>query len=154
MAPWGVPEARQLGVESLLLSTCGHEVPWVDSYLGKLQIEHRHLPTTTRCETAELAFYHPAMQEVLLQAAIDAGAQVVRGAVAREISNAAPPAVSFILDGDTKLVEARIVVGADGRLSSTRRLGQLVLWPIGNANRCNTAIRYGIGQSNRFDCQP
>lgn len=83
MASWGVPEARLLGVETLLLATCGQEVPWVDSYLGKMQIEHRHLPTTTCCETSELAFYHPSMQEVILQAAVDAGAAVVRGTKSR-----------------------------------------------------------------------
>lgn len=123
MAPWGVPEARQLGLEGLLLDTCAQQVPWVDSFIGELQIEHRHLPSTTRCQTAEFAFHHPAMQEVVLQAAADAGAEVVRGAVAREIEPGDRPGVTYLLDGASHVVRTRLVVGADGRLSATRRLG-------------------------------
>jgi len=124
MSPWGVLEARALGIDQLLMDSCGHEVPWVDSFFGERRIEHRHLPSTTRCQTAELAFYHPEMQEVLLQAAADAGAEVLRGAVARDIEPGDRPIVTYMLDGAPHTVTARIVVGADGRSSATRRIGQ------------------------------
>lgn len=124
MAPWGVAEARALGLEPLLIDSCGHQVPWVDSYLGRMRIEHRHLPSTTRTETAELAFHHPRMQEVVLQAASDAGAEVVRGAVAREIQPGLRPQVGFLLDGKSHTTTGRLIVGADGRRSTSRRLGR------------------------------
>ncbi|MBA2116426.1 FAD-dependent oxidoreductase [Bremerella alba] len=123
MAPWGSPEAKSLGIFQLLLDTCAQEVPWVEGYLGKMKLERRHLPTTTRCQSSELAFHHPRMQEVLLQAASDAGATVLRGAVARDIQPDSQPVVTFMLDGAAHTVKARIVVGADGRMSATRRLG-------------------------------
>src|SRR5882724_11350651 len=47
MAPWGVAEARELGVDELLRTTCGHDLPYVDWYSGPLQAEHRDLQTTT-----------------------------------------------------------------------------------------------------------
>lgn len=127
MAPWGVPEARQLGIDQLLRDTCGHELPWVQSFIQKAQLEHRHLNTTTRCQTAELAFFHPAMQEVLLQAAADAGATILRGAVAHELYPGGRPSIAFEHEGSARVADARVVVGADGRLSSTRRLGQFEL---------------------------
>lgn len=123
MAPWGTPEAKQLGIFQLLLDTCAQEIPWVDGYLGKLKLEHRHLPTTTRCQASELTFHHPQMQEVLIQAASDAGARVLRGAVAREIQFGSDQAVTFMLDGKARTVRTRLVVGSDGRLSAARRLG-------------------------------
>ena len=66
MHPWGVAEARALGIYELLHEACGHEIPWRDTYLGPERIIHRDLSTTTPQRAAEFAFYHPTMQEVLL----------------------------------------------------------------------------------------
>ena len=127
VAPWGVSEARCLGIEQLLLDTCGHLLPWVDNFINRFLIEHRHLPSTTPGATGQLAFYHPAMQEVLLQAAEDAGAVVVRGAGARQVHGGSSPAVTFEKDAATHVARSRLVVGADGRNSLVRRLGGFVL---------------------------
>ena len=55
MQPWGVAEARTLGVYDLLLAGCGHEQPWIDMYLGPAQIAHRNL-TQTRVIGLQAAF--------------------------------------------------------------------------------------------------
>ena len=34
MAPWGVAEAQRLGIYDLLRTSCGHELPGWDNYLG------------------------------------------------------------------------------------------------------------------------
>jgi len=34
MSPWGVAEARELGIYELLRDACGHEVRWWQTYLG------------------------------------------------------------------------------------------------------------------------
>src|SRR3989441_13368507 len=47
LMPWGVAEARALGIHSLLPATCGHQLPWLDIFRGGLQIPHRDLPATT-----------------------------------------------------------------------------------------------------------
>src|SRR5262245_20430147 len=67
-----------------------------------------------------LVFYHPAMQEVLLQAAAKAGAEVRRRAVVREVKPGALPAVVVEREGQVEEIQARLVVGADGRASLVR----------------------------------
>src|SRR5262245_35369338 len=76
MHPWGVAEAKALGIYKVLHTTCGHELPWWDTYRGPEQTTHRNLVATTPQQAPEFSFYHPAMQEVVLQAAADAGAEV------------------------------------------------------------------------------
>lgn len=61
------------------------------------------------------------MQEVVLQAAADAGAEVRRGVVAREVKRDRFPMVSVEQDGHVAEVHARLVVGADGRGSLVRK---------------------------------
>jgi 2-polyprenyl-6-methoxyphenol hydroxylase-like FAD-dependent oxidoreductase len=61
------------------------------------------------------------MQEVVLQAAADAGAEVRRGVVAREVKRDRFPTVSVEQDGHVAEVQARLVVGADGRGSVVRK---------------------------------
>jgi menaquinone-9 beta-reductase len=123
MAPWGVPEAKALGIYQLLRETCGHEVPWLRTFIRTTLLDHRNLPATTRCQAAEFAFYHPAMQDVLLQAASDAGAVVWRGIAAREIQRSSLLALVLDEGGRRRTAHARMIVGADGRLSSVRRMG-------------------------------
>lgn len=123
MHPWGVAEARELGVYDLLRANCGHELPWWDSYAGPARTMHRFLPDTTPQRAGEFAFYHPAMQEVLSHAAADAGAEVRRGAVVREVRPGERPAALFEVNGRVEEARARLVVGADGRTSTTRKWG-------------------------------
>ena len=123
MHPWGVAEARELGIYGLLRASCGHELPWWDSYAGPAQTMHRFLPDTTPQRAGEFAFYHPAMQEVLSHAATDAGAEVRRGAVVREVRPGERPSAVFEANGRVEEARARLVVGADGRTSTTRKWG-------------------------------
>lgn len=121
MHPWGVAEAKELGIYELLRATCGHELPWWDTYLGLVQTGHRNLVATTHQQAPEFSFYHPAMQEILLQAAADAGAEVRRGTVVREVKREGVPTVVVERDGRVEELQARVVVGADGRTSTTRK---------------------------------
>jgi 2-polyprenyl-6-methoxyphenol hydroxylase-like FAD-dependent oxidoreductase len=119
--PWGVAELRRLGIYDLLRDSCGHELPWWDVFLGPNQIAHRPLPETTPQAAPELSFYHPAMQEVLLQAARDAGAHVRRGARVTHVEPGPTPRVTVRNgNGQDEVLTARLVVGCDGRASSLR----------------------------------
>jgi 2-polyprenyl-6-methoxyphenol hydroxylase-like FAD-dependent oxidoreductase len=120
MQPWGVAEARALGVYELLQETCGHQQPWVDMFLGPAHLMHRDLRVTTPQAAAHFNFHHPHMQEALLGAAAEAGAEVRRGAAVKAIRPGTPPAVVVEEDGRVTEIDARLVVGADGRLSSAR----------------------------------
>ena len=121
MHPWGVAETKALGIYDLLAATCGHELPWWDVYTGDTQTAHRNLPDTTPQRAPEFSFFHPTMQEVLLQAAVDAGAEVRRGVVVGNVKRDGNPIVVVEQDGRIDEIAARLVVGADGRTSLTRK---------------------------------
>jgi menaquinone-9 beta-reductase len=115
---WGCAEAKALGIYDLLKDTCASENRWVVG-LGP----DRDLVATTPQRLPALTFYYPEMQEVMINAAIDAGAEVRRGAIARSISTGSPAKVQFEANGTSQSVNARLVVGADGRGSTLRKQG-------------------------------
>jgi len=131
LMPWGVAEAKKLGLHSLLLESCATEVAGWSKYTntGKL-INCRDLATSSASGNAAMGFYHPAMQEVLLLAAGSAGATIKRGAKAIGICDTID---SDVIDGNTTVriavreaegecvYEGRLVVGADGRHSNVRK---------------------------------
>jgi 2-polyprenyl-6-methoxyphenol hydroxylase-like FAD-dependent oxidoreductase len=117
MTPWGVAEAESLGIGELLRSGCGHDLPWVDFFSRETLMVHRPIAATTPQQVPCLAFYHPVMQEVLLEGAANAGAEVRRGASVQEVRPGSPPSVVVQRNGRTEEVRARMIVGADGRSS-------------------------------------
>lgn len=122
MTPWGCAEARALGIYDLLTGTCGHELPWWDVYAGPMRIAHRELPATTPQGMPVLAFYHPEMQQILLDAARDAGSEVRTGTRVVQVTPGAVPSVTVEdAAGQREVLSARIVVGADGRGSFVRK---------------------------------
>lgn len=121
MASWGVAETQALGIYTLLLNTCAHESPRFGTYLGPAWEESRDLVATTPQRLPGFTFYHPTMQEVVLQAAVDAGAEVRRGASVRNVKLGATPCVEVEQDGHVKEIQARLIVGADGRGSVVRK---------------------------------
>ena len=121
MHPWGVAELKALGLHERVRAECGHELPWFDIFTWPRQTAHRNLTETTPQQEPELAFNHPAMQEVVLGAAEDTGADVRRGVRVRGVESGSPARVVLELEGGRKeTIEARLVVGADGRGSQVR----------------------------------
>lgn len=116
LTSWGVNEARELGVFDSLLATCAVEVPWVDLGFGP-----RDLRTTTLQRSAALSYVHPEMQEALLGAAENAGAQVRRGVAVRSVETGGSPVVTIESEGCTEHLPARLVVACDGSGSQTRK---------------------------------
>lgn len=122
MTSWGVGEARQLGIYDLLRqSSCGQEVRWWQTTVGGVPLGRRDCITTTPQQAPQFIFYHPGMQEVLLNAAAEAGAEVRRNATVREVKPGAVPTVVVEQDGRIEEIPARLVVGADGRTSLVRK---------------------------------
>lgn len=121
MTSWGVGEARTLGIYDLLRDACGHEVRWWQTYLGGVPLERLDCVAESVQRAPQFMFYHPAMQEVLLQAAADAGATVHRGVAVREVKPGTPPLVIAEQQGRTEEFRARLVVGVDGRTSMVRK---------------------------------
>src|SRR5262245_36721512 len=121
MTSWGVGEARQLGIYELLRNSCGHEVRWWQTHVGSMAFERRDCVATTPQQAPQLMFYHPAMQEVLLQAAADAGAEVRRGVSVRDVRAGGVPTVIVEQEGHIEELPTRLVVGVDGRTSMVRK---------------------------------
>jgi len=120
LCPWGVAEASRLGIDGLLREQCAQAVRWVDFFSGNVLTAHRDVAATNPYQLPCLAFYHPAMQEVLIDAAVNGGADVRRGLSVQEVRPGSPAIVVTGNNGQRQEFRARLVVGADGRSSSVR----------------------------------
>lgn len=113
--PWGVAEARELGLLEILRTDCAHNAPFVEGGMG---------PRDTRATTPQglpcLTFAHQEMQETLLAAAEAAGARVRRGVTVEQIEPGATPVV-VVNDSKSERITARLVVAADGRNAPSRK---------------------------------
>jgi menaquinone-9 beta-reductase len=126
MLPWGVAIARRLGIVDELVAGGAHFAPFFNIYAMGQQTEARPFPQTTPHGEASLNMYHPDLQETLLAGAVKAGVETRRGANVTAISERQPNGrrtVTFTADGTSHTVEARLVVGADGRNSRVREWG-------------------------------
>ncbi len=123
IAPWSVKETQELGVYDDLMGAGGHLLQYWNNYQGPKLMDHRDLETTTMPKSPMLAIYHPDLQEALINAASDAGAEVRRGARVTEIILDGVPTVKTSLDGQSMEFQARLVVSADGRNSKGRASG-------------------------------
>jgi 2-polyprenyl-6-methoxyphenol hydroxylase-like FAD-dependent oxidoreductase len=122
MVPWGVDEARTLGVEQVLLDAGAHVAPTWTRYdeaspVGldiPVSMMRPGIPGT-------LNLRHPDACQALVDAAASAGAHVVRGVGDVTVTPGAPVTVSLEHADGRLSVTAPLVVGADGRNSVVRR---------------------------------
>jgi 2-polyprenyl-6-methoxyphenol hydroxylase-like FAD-dependent oxidoreductase len=126
MHPWGVAEVQRLGLEQTLLDAGGGYSPALASY-------GRHVEPRVADETAvplsmllpgvpgAMCVGHPQLSEALNTLAGDRGATVVRGVGDVDVAAGLAPTVRYEYDGVMEEVACRLVVGADGRQSTTRR---------------------------------
>lgn len=116
LAPWGAAEARMLGLSPVLEEAGAHALPYNISRSGK--------PRALRTAQGDvpLAFHHVQLQEALLRAARDRGVAVERPVVVDDLRGGARPGFRISRDGLSCQIDARLVVGAEGRSSLVRRL--------------------------------
>jgi 2-polyprenyl-6-methoxyphenol hydroxylase-like FAD-dependent oxidoreductase len=124
---WGVLEAQKLGIYEGMKAAGAREIDWEERTAGvsteiNLPVE-RNLSSTTSIGTPKLTFYHPQIQEAILQLASDSGAQVHRGAIVTGVRKDGLPRVTANINGRDQEFTSRLVVGADGRSSGTRNWG-------------------------------
>jgi 2-polyprenyl-6-methoxyphenol hydroxylase-like FAD-dependent oxidoreductase len=122
-APWGVAEAKELGIYDALLAAGGHHTPIMGIQAGPMPMPVRNLIEESALGIAPLAMFHPDMQECVIAEATKAGAEVRRGVKARNVTPGREPTVEIESNGGTETVSARLVVGADGRNSMVRKWG-------------------------------
>ena len=112
--PWGVAEAHALDLVEPLLRDCAREMPMLTGHVGGAAGPTRDTRVIEPHRLASLTFAHPAMQETLLA---EAGrvATVLRGSTVTSLKPGPTPCATVSANGASRLVRARLVVGADGR---------------------------------------
>lgn len=128
MQVWGVVEARNLGVEQLMLDAGAHVAPvWkqFDEVIG----EAGDIPMGMLVPDIEgtLNLRHPVACQALIDAAAAKGAHVVRGVKDVKLSGGSSPTVSYGVNGDDGEITTALVVGADGRQSTVRKQSGITL---------------------------
>jgi menaquinone-9 beta-reductase len=127
LVPWGVGEARRLGLYARMRDDGGGLELNGEIRLGSLILPARDLITTTPQGAPFLSFYHPRMQETVLAWAAEMGAEVRRGvSVAAVEGGKNATAITTTDVGHRERLQARLIVGADGRSSMVRRWGGFV----------------------------
>ena len=119
--PWGVAEAHALDLVGPLLRECAREVPMLTGHVGGASAPTRDLRTIGPHYLPSLTFPHPAMQETLLTEAARV-ATVWRGSTMTSLIPGPTPCATVSVDGASRRVRSRLVVGADGRGSMVAKL--------------------------------
>ncbi|MGH3839723.1 MAG: FAD-dependent oxidoreductase, partial [Pseudonocardiaceae bacterium] len=123
---WGVAELLQLGLEKPLLDAGGCYVTRVvpyDEVIEPALAEAAAAPLDRVLPgvPGALDVGHPEACEALTQAAAAAGATVVRGVGDVDLEPSDAPVVRYEHDDVAHELRCRLVVGADGRMSTVRR---------------------------------
>jgi 2-polyprenyl-6-methoxyphenol hydroxylase-like FAD-dependent oxidoreductase len=118
--PWGVAEARRAGLVDLLDAAGTVELRAFKRY-------ENGQPVATVWERPAsgdipgIGFLHPRFQEAAFAWAEAQGATTIRPAKATRFSGNGRPSLTVAVDGGETEFTARLIVGADGKLSMTRR---------------------------------
>lgn len=126
MMPWGVLEARRLGVEQLMLDAGGGFIGTTVGYdetLTPAEAEAGTLPLGMFADGVPgfLGVGHPQASEAFATDAAAAGATVVRSVGDIDVTAGPAPSVRYKTNGTVQQANARMVVGADGRASTVRK---------------------------------
>src|SRR5262245_34160238 len=116
MQPWGVKEARDLGVERVLLDAGAHITTVWKQYREGVGFEG-DIPMSMMIPDipGSLNLRHPDACQAILDAATRAGVSVVRGVRDATVAPGAAPTVTYATNGQPTEVHTSLVIGADGR---------------------------------------
>ena len=119
LQPWGVAELQPLGVVDLV-RPISIELRWFAQICDGIEIMRRDVVATTPQAAGLWTFYHPQAQEILLNAAASAGAEVIRGASVNKLTRGQSQTVSFTGANGTGQAEGRMVAICAGRNPALR----------------------------------
>jgi 2-polyprenyl-6-methoxyphenol hydroxylase-like FAD-dependent oxidoreductase len=125
MAPWGVLEARALGLEDVIRSTRAVDARYSVGYdelvePSAAEAGRRDNSTVFPGVPGGLCASHPRACQALADDAGRSGVTVVSGAAQVRVQPGKRPSVTF-RDGREIEVRPRLVIGADGRTSTVRK---------------------------------
>ena len=123
IASWGVVEARQIGILDLLLEAGAvyirRNVPYGEGIPPEIA-QANAIPVDKQVpdSNGNLDIGHPFLCQTLTNAAVSAGARLLRGVSEVRVSPGTPPAISFVHEGRRHEISPRLIIGADGRGSA------------------------------------
>jgi 2-polyprenyl-6-methoxyphenol hydroxylase-like FAD-dependent oxidoreductase len=118
--PWGMAEARRVGLADLLDAAGTVALRAFRRYENGVAVEtvwEQPAPD----DIPGMGFLHPRFQEAALAWAEAQGAIAIRPAKALSFSRNGQPSLYVAVDGSQTEFTARLIVGADGKLSMARR---------------------------------
>lgn len=120
--PWGVREIIELELRPLLDEAGALELPLWTRYRDRIPGEPYAWTSDVPDSPPELSVSHPQLQEVLIRAAELEGVRVFRPGTATP--SRVPDGWSLTIESgvSTNLIFARLLIGADGKNSVTRKL--------------------------------
>lgn len=119
--PWGVREVDRLGLRPLLNEAGAVELPYWTTYRDRIPAEPYAWNSDVPDSPPEISVGHPQLQTVLIRAAADEGAHVFRPATATPTRSDDGWTIVIESGDDTTTITAPLLVGADGRTSTTRK---------------------------------
>lgn len=125
MAPWGVLEARALGLEDVIRSTqaadARYSVPYDELSIPSVAEEAKRDNSTIFPDVqGPLCASHPGTCQALAEDAVHSGAELVCGVAEVRVQTGKRPSIAFH-NGTPIQVRPRLIIGADGRSSTVRR---------------------------------
>lgn len=146
LAPWGLLEARELGLADLLIEHGAvlDRVYAFDELVDAATVvaAPADLDGLFDGVPGMLGIGHPRFTEVVSDTAAAAGATVERGVT---VTSVEPGRVVYERDGDERTVTTDLVVGADGRDSRVRTVVGEPLHRSGPVSRCSGLLVEGLG---------
>jgi 2-polyprenyl-6-methoxyphenol hydroxylase-like FAD-dependent oxidoreductase len=132
MVPWGMAEARRLGLDDVFLRAGGiwvtRRIPYdetIPPHVAETMVQD--VPRLFPDIPGFLDVRHPAACRALADAAISAGACFLTGTGAVKVTAGQRPSVAFEHEGAEHRLSCRLVVAADGRASSVRSQAGITL---------------------------
>jgi menaquinone-9 beta-reductase len=126
IVPWGVAEAQDLGILDILEDAGGNytvrSIPYGEG-LSPGEARKFAVPMDRMAAGARgaLNLGHPRICNALNEAAVAAGAMLLRGVNRILVTAGQSPRIEFECDGIDHSIQPRIIVGADGRGSAVAR---------------------------------
>lgn len=132
IAPWGVTETRRLGLYDLLVKAGGHHLARHVTY------DETRDPAVSEARTLPLAIFapdvpgplcigHPHHCQTLFGEAARSGVEALRGVRVTRITPGAAPSVAYEHNGAMHEAKAKLLIGADGRMSAAREAAGIKL---------------------------
>lgn len=124
LAPWGVIEAKRLGLYDIYRSNGGHHLKRHITYdegvpVAEAEAKTLHFEVLMPGTEGPLTLGHPKTCGLLDDAAVAAGARFLRGVRKTHVTPGTPPTVTFEHGGVVHGLKPRLVVAADGRHGKT-----------------------------------